>query len=54
MQTETLTITELKIESGVPIYQTNINPITFKNEKKIIREEIKGVKGAFTLHNGNY
>ena len=53
MQTQTVTITELKKENGVPIYQTNINPITFKApQKKVVKEDIKEVAGAFVLHNG--
>jgi len=47
-----LQISEWGSENGVPIYQTNHSPIKFwNNPKKISKEAVKGVPGAFLLHN---
>jgi len=52
METQTVQITELKRESNIPIYQTNVNPITYATKSPAItRETVKGVEGAYLLHN---
>jgi len=52
-QTQTVEITELARESNIPIYQTNFNPIVYSNatEAPIRREVVRGVEGAYVLHN---
>lgn len=53
METQTVEITELKRESGVPIYTTNICPISYDAAplKPIVRAAVAGVREGFMLHN---
>eukprot|EP01087_Luapelamoeba_hula_P014015 TRINITY_DN4046_c0_g1_i1.p1 TRINITY_DN4046_c0_g1~~TRINITY_DN4046_c0_g1_i1.p1 ORF type:complete len:270 (+),score=39.22 TRINITY_DN4046_c0_g1_i1:754-1563(+) len=46
--TQTVSISELKRESGIPIYQTNVNPINWATNPTVTREEF-GIDGGFLL-----
>lgn len=51
MSTQTIQITKTQAQ-GSDVYTTNCSPFTFQRSKsKIVREEVKGVPGAFILKN---
>jgi hypothetical protein len=53
METQTTTV-QIEVhskEDNFPIYKTSTNPISYAKNVKITKEDVKGVPGAFLLHN---
>jgi len=50
--TQTIQITELARESNIPIWGTNVSPISYASRRTpITREEVEGVREGYMLHN---